>query len=144
MKIKQIDNVALLRSCRTRAQQMYVESFIFTGVTPPRNVETKIQNLAEPLEPLRDTNRSCVKQYIVEKFVMACPYDRQRFNLLINNAIMFKQLQIKDLQQFLTELNNDSSVSCETLLMKHQAMTRIILELSKSSTKDSESPNSPA
>jgi len=143
MKIKQIDNVALLQLCRSRAQQIYVESFIFTGATPPRGVEIKIKQLEEPLEPLRDTNRSCVKQYIVEKFVMACPYDRQRFNVLVNNAILFKQLQIKDLQQFLTELNSDSNVSCETLLKKHQAMTRIILELSKSSAKDNESPNNP-
>jgi hypothetical protein len=141
MKIKQIDNVALLESCHTRAQQIFIENFIFTGASLPRSVESKIQHFSEPPEPLRDTNRSCVKQYIVEKFVMSCPYDQKRLNVLINNAIMFKHLQIKDLQHFLVELNNDSNVSCETLLKKHQAMSTIILELSKPLTKNIESPN---
>lgn len=144
MKIKHVDRVALLQQCSTRSQQVYVENFIFNNAaTLPKNIAAKIEALNCGQEEIRDTNRSCVKQYILEKFVMKCPYDRQEFYLLINNAIIFKHLQVKDLQQILVQLDSDSNVSCEKILAEHQAISKIIPELSKLRTNRAGTPNNP-
>ena len=144
MKIKNVDHVALLSSCTTRSQQVYVEKYILSSsASLPKNVHQTIDSLRQENEDIRDTNRSCVKQYILERFVMKCPYDKKQFYLIINNAIIFKLIQIKDLQQMVQVLDSDSSVSCDEMLKGHQAMSKIILELSKSRpTRDAE-PNNP-
>lgn len=132
MKIKNVDHVALLSRCTTRSQQLYAEKYILSSASLPKNVHQTIDSLRQENEDIRDTNRSCVKQYILERFVMKCPYDKKQFYLIINNAIIFKLIQIKDLQQMVQILDSDSSVSCDEMLKGHQAMSKIILELSKS------------
>ena len=144
MKIKNVDHVALLSRCTTRSQQVYAEKYILSSASLPKNVHQTIDSLRQQNEDIRDTNRSCVKQYILERFVMKCPYDdKKQFYLIINNAIIFKLIQIKDLQQMVQVLDSDSSVSCDEMLKGHQAMSKIILELSKSRPIRDAEPNNP-